>query len=146
MYLETWLWSPLICAERSPSRGSGYMEEAAFQGFFLITVIHCRYTWCIPVGVAFLVKLQAVCLAFWWKGAPLWVFLECFTLFIFYYVNGCFLGGTALGACFNILSTLFILIFHGRKVFWQALFAGWYLVNVWYWISHLLSVNSALVI
>ena len=67
--------------------------EAAFKGFFLIIVIHCRYTWCIPVGVAFLVKLQAVCLAFWWKGAPLWVFLEYFTLFIFYYVNCCFLGG-----------------------------------------------------
>ena len=26
LYLETWSWSPLICAEKAPSQGSGYME------------------------------------------------------------------------------------------------------------------------
>ena len=25
-YGETWSWSLLICAEKAPSRGSGYME------------------------------------------------------------------------------------------------------------------------
>ena len=36
LYLETWLWSPLICVEKSPSRGSGYMglhENIYFQQF-----------------------------------------------------------------------------------------------------------------
>ena len=65
--------------------------EAAIQGFFLIIVIHLMCAWGIPMWCSFPVKMQAVCLAFWWKGAPLLVFLEYFTCFIIYYVNGCFL-------------------------------------------------------
>ena len=117
--------------------------EAAIQGFFLKIANRFRYTWGIPVGDSFPVKLQAVCLPFWWKWAPSWVFLKYFAYFIIYCVSGCF-GGTTLGGCFIILSTLFILILHGRKFFWRALFAGGFLINNWYCVSCLLNINSAL--
>ena len=48
--------------------------------------------------------------------------------------------------CFIILSTLFILILHGRKVFWRALFASGFLINNWYCVSCLLKINSALAV
>ena len=59
--------------------------EAPIQGFFLKIVIRFRYTWEIPVGRSFSVKLQAVCMPFWWKWAPSWVFLKFFAYFIIYY-------------------------------------------------------------
>ena len=65
--------------------------------------------------------------------------------YLFYCVNGCF-GGTTLGGCFIILSTLFILILHGRKVFWKALFAGGLLTNDWYCVSCLVNINSELAV
>ena len=122
--------------------------EAAIQGFFLKIVIRFRYTWGIPVGGSFPVKLRAVCLLFWWKWVPSWVFFKYFAYFIFYflffyYVNGCF-GGTNPGGCLIILSTLFIWILHGRKLFWRALFAVGFLINNWYCVSCLLNINSAL--
>ena len=120
--------------------------EAAIQGFFLKIVIRFRYTWGIPVGRggSFPVKLQAVCLPFWWKWAPSWVFFKCFAYFIiFYCVNGCFVGINS-GGCLIILSTLFVLILHGSKVFWRALFAVEFLINNWYCVSCLLNINSAL--
>ena len=59
------------------------------------------------------------------EGAPFWVFFEYVHLIQFFLCERLFfLLGTALGACFNILSTPFILIFHGRKVFWGTLLAG----------------------
>ena len=36
--------------------------EATIQGLFLKIVIRFSYTWGIPMGGSFLVKLQAVCL------------------------------------------------------------------------------------
>ena len=105
--------------------------EAAIQGFFLKIANRFRYTWGIPVGDSFPVKLQAVCLPFWWKWAPSWVFLKYFAYFIIYCVNGCF-WGTTLDGYFIILNTLFMLILHGRKVFWRALLAGGFLINNWY--------------
>ena len=118
--------------------------EAAIQSFFLELVIRFRYNWGIPRGDSFPVKLQGVCLPFWWKWVPPWVFLKYFAYFIiFYCVNSCF-GGTNPSGCFIILSTLFILILHGRKVFWRALFAVGFLVNNWYYVSCLLNINSAL--
>ena len=54
-------------------------------------------------------------------------------------------GGIALSDCFIILSTLFIFNLHGRKALWRAL-AGGFLINIWYCISFLLNINSALVI
>ena len=42
--------------------------EAAIQGFFLKVVIRFMYTRVIHVGGSFPVKLQAVCLPFWWKS------------------------------------------------------------------------------
>ena len=106
--------------------------EAAIQGFFLKIVIRFRYTWGTPVGGSFPVKLRAVCLLFWWKWVPSWVFFKYFAYFIiFYCVNGCF-GGTNPGGCLIILSTLFILILHGRKLFWRALFTVGFLINNWY--------------
>ena len=38
-----------------------------------------------------------------------------------------------------------ILILHGRKVFLGALFAGRFLINIWYCISCLLNINSVLI-
>ena len=96
-------------------------------------------------GAFFPVKLQAMYLHFWWKQAPSWLFHRYFAYFIIYFVNGCF-WGTALGGSFIILSTLFILILYGKKVFWRALFAGGFFIKTWYCISCLLKINSALVI
>ena len=97
--------------------------EAAIQGFFLKIVIRFRYTWGIPVGGSFPVKLRAVRLLFWWKWIPSWVFFKYFAYFIiFYCVNGCF-GAINPGGGVIILSILFILILHGGKHFWRALFA-----------------------
>ena len=123
--------------------------EAAIEGFFLKIVICFSYTWGIPVGVggqgrSFPVKLRAVCLLFWWKWVRSWVFFKYFPYFIiFYCVNGCF-GGTNPGGCLIILSTLFILILHGRKLFWRALFVIRFLINNWYCVSCLLNTNSVL--
>ena len=44
------------------------------------------------------------------------------------------------------LSILLILILHGTKVFWRALLAGRFFINIWYWINGLLNINSALAI
>ena len=94
-----------------------------------LKVTRFRYTWVIPVGGSFAVKLRAVCLLFWWKWVPSWVFFKYFTYFIvFYCVNGCF-GATNPGSCLIILSAIFILILHGRKLFWRALFAVGFLIN-----------------
>ena len=112
--------------------------------FFLKIVIRFRYIQGIPVGRSFPVKLQALCLLFWWKWVPSWVFFKHFAYFIiFYCVNGCF-GGTNPGGCLIILGTLFILILHGRKIFWRAFFAVGFLINDWYCVSCLLNINSAL--
>ena len=54
--------------------------------------------------------------------------------------------GIALSDCFIILSTLFIFNLHGRKALWRALLVGGFLINIWYCISFLLNINSALVI
>ena len=103
--------------------------EAAIRGFFLKIIIRFGYTSGIPIGGSFPVKLQGVCLLFWWKWVPLWVFFKYFAYFIiFNCVNGCFVG-TNTGGCLIILSTLFILILHGRKLFWRALFAVGFLIN-----------------
>ena len=118
--------------------------ETAIQGFFLKIVIRFRYTWGIPVGGSFLVKLQALCLPFWQKWTPSSVFLKYFAYFIiFHCVSGCF-RGTNTGDCFIISSTFFILILHGRKVIWRALFVVGFLINNWYCVSCLLNINSAL--
>ena len=116
--------------------------EATIQGFFLKIVIRFRYSWGIPVGGSFPVKLRAACLVFWWKWVLSWVFFKYFVYFIiFYCVNGCF-EGTNPGGCLIILSTLFILILQGRKLFWRALFAAGFLKNNWYCVNCLLNINS----
>ena len=56
------------------------------------------------------------------------------------------LGGIALSDCLIILSTPFIFNLHGRKALWRALLAGGFLINIWYCVSFLLYMNSALVI
>ena len=58
--------------------------EAAFQGFFLKVVIRFTYTWGTSVRGSFPVMLWAVCLLFWWKWAPLWVFFKYFASFIIF--------------------------------------------------------------
>ena len=85
----------------------------------------------------------AGCMPFWWKWVPSWVFLKYFAYFVISCVNGCF-RVTALTGSIIILSSLFILILHGRKVFWRALSAFGFLINIWYCISCLLKINSML--
>ena len=96
---------------------------------FLKKAIYFRYTSGFPMGGCFPLKLQTVYLSFWLIKGPSEVFLKDFPYFIIYCVNDSF-GGTALSDCFIILSTLFILILHGRKVFWKALFTGKLFINI----------------
>ena len=44
--------------------------KAAIQGFALKWSFNFRYSWKIPVGGSFPVKLQDVYLPFWWKWTP----------------------------------------------------------------------------
>ena len=82
--------------------------------------------------------LYLQCLIFW-KWSRLCMFLKYFTYSIIYFVKICF-WGTALIGCFIILSTLFILILHGRKV------RGWifdkYLVLYQLFIKHQFYVGN----
>ena len=120
-----------------------YLEEGS-QGFFLKIVIRFRYTWGIPVTGSFPVNLRVVCLLFCWKWVPSWVLFKYFAYFIILYcVNGSF-GGTNPSGYLIILSTLFILISNGKKLFWRAFFAVGFLINNWYCASCLLNINSAL--
>ena len=54
--------------------------------------------------------------------------------------------GIALSDSSIILSALFIFNLHGKKALWRALLSGGFLINIWYCISFLLNINSALVI
>ena len=36
---ETWSWTPLTCAERAPSRGSGYIELRANMCILIISIL-----------------------------------------------------------------------------------------------------------
>ena len=104
-------------------------------------LIDFRYTWELPVGGrdSFPVKRQVVYLLFQWKWAPARILLIycllCKRLFLENWLSGCF-----------YISTLLVLILHEKKVFSRALFAGWLLINIWYCISYLLNINSALVV
>ena len=125
--------------------------EAAIQEFSLKYSFNFRYSWGISVGGSFPIRLQVGCLPSRWKWAPSWVFLKYFAYFVIYCVNGCF-WGIALSDCFIILSKFFILMLHGSKAFWRALFVDGYLVlhriniNIWYCISCFLNINSVLAI
>ena len=46
--------------------------------------------------------------------------------------------------CLRRVEQLFILIIHGRNVFWRALFAGGFLINNWHCASCTLNINSVL--
>ena len=72
-------------------------------------------------------------------------FSRIFLILLFILWTAVFLG-TALTGYSNILRTFFILVLHGGKVFWKALFVHRFLMIIWYWISYLLNINSALVI
>ena len=94
---------------------------------------------------SFPVKLQAVCLLFWWKWVPSWVFYKYFPYFIIFYGVNSYFGRTNPGYCLIILSILFILILHVRQLLWGALFVVGFLINNWYCVSCLLKINSTLV-
>ena len=98
--------------------------EAAIQGFFLIVVTHFRYAWGIPVGGLISTKAAGCMSAVLVVGVSFVGVPQVIHLFHFLLCEQLFFWGTALGACFNILTTFFILIFHGRKLFWRTLFAG----------------------
>ena len=96
----------------------------------LIIVINLRCPEGIPVGRAIRVKLQAVPSVLVDVGFLVDVF-QVFYLFFIYCVNGCF-SGTALNGCFCILGARFIIILHGRNVFWRAHSACGCLINIFY--------------
>ena len=89
------------------------------------------------------------CRSYRGKAGRVWghsgLFLKYFTYFITYSLKVSF-GRTALSSCLITLKTIFILILHGRIVFQRALFAGGFLINIWYCISYLLNINSPLTI
>ena len=68
--------------------------------------------------------------------------------FLFYYLfcEGLFLGKLPLVAASYFLVHFSFLILNGRKVFWSALSAGGFLINICYCISCLLNINSALAV
>ena len=69
----------------------------------------------------------------------------CFSSTAIYCVNCCFLGNCPQWLVHNFKYT-FHFNLHGRKALWRALLAGGFLINIWYCISFLLNINSALVI
>ena len=118
--------------------------EATIQGFFLKIILRFRYTWGISVGVSFPVMLQAVCLPFWSEVASFMGVSQVFCLFYCFVLCERLFGGTNPGGCFIILSALFILILHGRKMFSRVPIMVGFLINNWYCVSCLLNINSAL--
>ena len=122
---------------------NGIFGSSHSKAFLRILI---RYTWELPVGGrgSFPVKHQAVCLLFQWKWAPACIFIKYFAYLLFVVWTAVF-GELPLVTAF-ILSTLLVLILHGKKVFSRALFTGWLLINIWYCISYLLNINSALVV
>ena len=115
--------------------------EAVIQGFSLKKLFYiyfrnsrgvahfqwsCRYCVCCFIGCGVL------------RG--------CFssTLFI-YCVKCCFLGNCPYWLLHNFKYS-FHFNLHGRKAPWRAFIAGGFLIYIWYCISFLLNINSALVI
>ena len=108
--------------------------HTAIQGFSKKKVNLFMYTWGIPAVGSFPVRLQSLCLPFWWGLAPSWVFLKYFPYFIIYCMNG-FFWGTALSDYFMIFSTLFILTYMEGK------FSGVHSSRVDFWsLSGIVSV------
>ena len=113
--------------------------EAAIQGFPLMQSFFFRYTWGIPVYV---------CL--WGDGrrshfqqSCKLLFLNCFSYFVIYCVNGCF-WATTLSACFIILSTLFIFNLTRKESFLESFLCGWIFVK--YLVLHQLFIKHELCI
>ena len=91
-------------------------------------------------------ELHALCLPFWWKWAPLWVFSsQVFFLSYYLFCERLFLQ-TALGGWLIILSTLFIFNLTWKKCFLESTLPWWifdkYLIL--HQFSCLLNINSAL--
>ena len=95
--------------------------EAAFQGFFLIIVIHCKYAWEFPWGL--LSSKAAGCMSSV-LVATLWVFLEYFTLLTFYYVNGCFFEGNCPLCLLQYFKYTFYFNLPWRKSFLESTLRG----------------------
>ena len=51
-------------------------------GLFPLNGHSFRCAWGTPVGESFPVKLQVVCLLFWWRWAPTGGFFKCFFLLL----------------------------------------------------------------
>ena len=97
MYLEAWSWSPLICAEKAPSRETGYMEsrEKVYFNIFVIFIEdttsilklvfpHCwlflswwLFSACAVAIVATVVVVVVV---------AVFIHLFCFLVFLFIYL------------------------------------------------------------
>ena len=70
----------------------------------------------------------------------------CFSIILFINcVYCCFLGNCPWWLLHNFNCTFYFNL-HGRKALWRALLAGGFLINIWYCISFLLNISSALVI
>ena len=72
--------------------------EAAIQGFFLKIVIRFRYTWGIPVGGSFPVKLQAYVCGFGGSGFLRGCFSNILLILLFFIVRTAVLGKLTLVA------------------------------------------------
>ena len=98
--------------------------EAAFQEFFFIIVIHCRYAWGIPVGVSFPVKLAGCMSAVLVEGGSFVGVPRVFHFIHFLLCEQLFFWENCPWCLLQYFKYTFYLIFHGRKVSWGALFGG----------------------
>ena len=109
------------------------------SGVFLKIVIQFRYTWGISVGGLISSKTAGSLSAVLVEVGSFVCVYQVFCLFYYLLCERLFFWEASLSDCFIMWRTLSILILHGRKVFWRALFKGGFSISVWYGISCLLN-------
>ena len=119
--------------------------EAAIQRYSLKKPIHLMYIWGIPV-VGLISSKAAGSMSAILVGVGSFVGVSQ-VFFLFYYL---LCERRFLGNCLQRLFHNFQYTFHfnlrGRKVLWRAPIADGFLINIWYCVSCLLNINSALTI
>ena len=111
--------------------------EAVIQGFSLKQLFYFIYTLGIPVVGSISSRAAGTMSAVLVGWAPSWVFLKYFI----YCVNCCFLGNCPQWLVHDFKYT-FHFNLHGRKALWRVLFTCIFLINIWYFISCLLNINT----
>ena len=98
-------------------------------------------SWGIPVVGS--ISSRAAGLPFLWEWAPSWVFLNYFIYLLFELL---IFGGNYPEWLLHNFKYTFYFNLHWRKALRRVLLAGGFLINIWYCISFLLNIISALVV